>query len=258
VAYDDSEARDDQGRWTSGGGGGFPTEADLTAKVGEEAAARDVWAGTSAGGLGLNFDSNAEGRAYLESHEGEPVAGHEAEQAQNLSEVEQKQSISGYQDGQFHSINDPLRADTEPQPTYQADITHLDDSIAQQMPTSADTVVYRGYTGLMPPVAGLPIPPDYTTMEPGETFTDKGFVSASTDQSVAEQFSRRLGTENPNTGTQEKPVMAIHVPEGSQGLNVNGLLPSSGEDEIILPRGSEFQVLSREGLVTHVALLPTS
>jgi hypothetical protein len=276
MAFDDDQPRDEMGRWTSGGGGGggpavgegqlsgldaaggFPTEQGLVEQVAAEAAAKDVWAQTSTGGLGQEF-TNEEGRAYLEENSGtvEPVEGHEGEQAQYLTEREQKLSISGYQDGQYHEVNDSLRADSV-RDDLQTDVANIDSAIAQQAPTTEDTILYRGYSQVMPTTPGVSTPPDYTAMEPGETFTDKGFVSSSIDKSVSEQFSRRGGTENPNTGGMEKSIMAVHVPEGSQGLNVNGLMPGSGEDEIILPRGSEFQVLGREGLVTHVALLPRS
>lgn len=68
----------------------------------------------------------------------------------------------------------------------------------------------------------------------GKTFTDKGFVSSTTDTDTIGTFAR--GTD--------KAHITIHIPAGSKVMRVE---PEPGDDyekEILMQRGSQFKIIS--------------
>jgi hypothetical protein len=83
--------------------------------------------------------------------------------------------------------------------------------------------------------------PDYGGMEPGTTFTDPGFTSASSSPGYIEQVSSEYGAPDQS--------LEIRVPAGTNALNVNGTLGDAAahpeESEMILPRGSMYEVVSQ-------------
>lgn len=103
---------------------------------------------------------------------------------------------------------------------------------------SEDTTAFRGLPERL--VADL---------KPGDTFTDKGFVSTSLDSAMAESFTGGTNT-----------LAEVRVPKGSKGgymgsaltadyLDSEGLEP---ERELLLPSGTEFRIVSKEPLVMEV------
>ena len=74
-------------------------------------------------------------------------------------------------------------------------------------------------------------------LEVGGTFSDSAYLSTSTDSRVAEQFA--LTADPGRTPT----LLAI---EGYDGVDVSQLSRYTSEAEILFPRGSEFEVVSRE------------
>ena len=71
----------------------------------------------------------------------------------------------------------------------------------------------------------------------GEEFTDKGYVSTSVSYSVARYFALE-------TGDEEKPsrraVFAVYFTRPSE----KAILVDQGEEEVMLPRGRKFRVMS--------------
>lgn len=219
MAFDDSQPRDDLGRWTSGGGGA----------VGGDAA--KVWANTKPG------PTSAE--AMLAASPGAtPLAAAEASLQQDQTN---ERAVSAYVAG-GDVLNHFLRADEGERLTAQDQgyVAGMDAAIANQLPTSQDTVLYRGVAATeaqnVANASGQAQleAPSYGTMQPGTTFTDRGFASTTTNFSTAQGFARSSGT-----------ILEVHAPEGTQGLSVPGVTGADllNESEVVLPRGTEFQVL---------------
>lgn len=107
----------------------------------------------------------------------------------------------------------------------------LDDAIGKSE-VSKDVQVFRG--------ASLP---DHvlSSLTPGSTFTDKGYVSTSLDHSVASNFSGKGA------------VFSIHVPKGSNGIFASHYTDND-EKELLLPRGSKFRIdsVTKHGGRTYI------
>jgi len=74
-------------------------------------------------------------------------------------------------------------------------------------------------------------------LEVGGTFRDPAYFSTSTESRIAEQFAM---TADPG---RAPTVLSI---EGYNGVDVSQLSRYTDEAEILFPRGSEFEVVSRE------------
>lgn len=116
----------------------------------------------------------------------------------------------------------------------------LDSAIAKATPLDKQAVVYRA--GIFP-----------RELKPGDTFTDKGFVSTS----VAEDFSARNFTLAPDrTGNSRLPLARIVLPPGLKVLSVPNQADHTHnfeEGEVILPRGLTFRVTGRTRYQFHMA-----
>lgn len=93
-------------------------------------------------------------------------------------------------------------------------------------PLPEDTVLYRG--------GGV----EYADLRPGQVYTDQGFCSTSAKMSFAESCMSVEGS----------PVLIrINAPEGTPGLPLDDALKEvMGADEVLLDRGSTFEVLTVE------------
>jgi hypothetical protein len=84
----------------------------------------------------------------------------------------------------------------------------------------------------------------YRGMEPGNTFTDPGYMSTTTDLATAEKFA----TKGDESGT----VLQILAPAGTQGLHMPSLVPAQFEREVVLPRGGELEVVKGVSNISNV------
>jgi hypothetical protein len=151
-------------------------------------------------------------------------------------------TASGYSD-----VNNYLRTKAEPELGSVNDtkeiIESMDKEIAQ---TSAprDMVLFRGVTGVE----------KFENLKVGQTFTDKGFVSTTTNRATVTEFmSTASGERFDSRPVQKGFVLEINVPEGEKVFSVRNYFkgvsdrygPSEGilsESEHILPRGLTFRV----------------
>lgn len=149
---------------------------------------------------------------------GEPGGGQW--RGENLTK-EERTEVQHYTAEGYSTINERLR-----QGFSSIHAALIDSAIAKSVLTS-DTVVYRG-------VNLTAFTNKLDTLQPGETITDKGFVSTSGSLATAATFSRGL-------------VMEIRLPAGSRALYVEDFSASKGEeeDEYLLPRGSTFVYVTR-------------
>lgn len=121
-------------------------------------------------------------------------------------------------------------ATDEDRQQWNDNITTLDKAIAgTSLPH--DLPVYRGIKADL-----------LAHLKPGDTFTDKGYMSTTTERSHADIF-----------GDQ---VMAFTLPKGAKALPVTsdiggGTLEGAPENEVILPRGSQFRYLGKDSSGVH-------
>lgn len=78
----------------------------------------------------------------------------------------------------------------------------------------------------------------------GETFTDKGYMSTSKDREKAQEFS----TGNSYSPYGVDAMVHISVPKGSKVIDLgdDGFIYGSGEQEVILNRGSSYKIKAVE------------
>jgi len=145
-------------------------------------------------------------------------------------------------------VNDPqgvnvkLRADQEmAEMEFRSGnlIKGLDETMVRTPNITRSITVYRGLDA--DSVEG------FDTLEPGDIFSDAGFVSTSLDSGIAIKFADRFMQT-------DGVVLEINVPRNSEGIFPNSWLSETSntffnEFEFLLPRDSQFKVISTEGRV---------
>ena len=118
------------------------------------------------------------------------------------------------------------------------------DDVILRTETPRDMLLYRGVTGV----------DKLYNLEPGDTFTDKGFASTTTETNQLWNFmSTATGGRYDSRPVEKGVVLQISVPKGSNLLSVNKYFkgvsdrygPTEGireENEHILPRSTKFRV----------------
>jgi hypothetical protein len=149
---------------------------------------------------------------------------------------------SGYSD-----INNYLRTGAKPELGSVSETKESIESLDKEISlTSAprDMVLFRGVTGVE----------KFEKLEVGDTFTDKGFVSTTTNRDTVTEFmSTATGGRFDSRPLEKGVVLQISVPQGENVLSVKNYFkgvsdrygPSEGilsETEHILPRGTTFRV----------------
>lgn len=140
------------------------------------------------------------------------------------------------QNGYFDKINSALRFGFTPDPFVNDDILALDklfQSLPNKLRNKTPLEVYRGTV----------LTQELKDIIEGKTqsniYTDKAFVSTSKSKQVAEQFAQK----------EEGIIMHISIPKGSCIIDDENLPSYAGskldaEKEVLLPRNSQFRVLS--------------
>ena len=153
-------------------------------------------------------------------------------------------AVNDYQTMLGYTANEALRDPNIGEGQVQYMIDGLDAAIKAAPPLSSETTVYRGIKG-----NGLDF---FETLNSGDVFQDKGFVSTTLDTDVATAFSVQ-------GNMYQGIVMRMKLPAGTKGLyptTVTGLNSlSSREAEFVLPRDSKFKVLNNQGKVWDVELV---
>jgi len=116
---------------------------------------------------------------------------------------------------------------------------HLDSAFESIAPTKAPLQVYRG-------IRGDTVDDIVANMR----YRDKGYVSTSIHPNPAQGFAAQ------GSAAQRRAVLVIDVPKGAKVIDINRAASSnfSFEEEILLPRGSDFVVtrVTNEGGVLHL------
>lgn len=127
----------------------------------------------------------------------------------------------------YQKINGHLRRGDAIDDAGAKDIAGLDDALAHST-TAKELTAYRGLAA-----------PAWGSLEPGDTFADKGFVSTSLSQSRSH-------------------TVTIDIPKGYHAIHIANEFPmmNAAEDEVLLPRGSRFRVTAKQPNDLHLRALP--
>lgn len=160
--------------------------------------------------------------------------------SENLT-LSQENAVSAYVNEDY-PINETLRGEGDSSGVDEVlTISAIDGAISAQDPSTQDQILFRGVDS--------EIADQYGNLQPGDVFTDQGFISTTTGADTATLFT---GEE---AGGR---VLEIQAPSGTQGLNVSTAVSSvsassSGENEVLLARGSQFEVISHEGSIEDMS-----
>lgn len=142
---------------------------------------------------------------------------------------EEKNGLDAYKDGMYYSINTGLRTSGMVPEEFNAQYIAGIDSAMAKSSVSEDMTVYRGVresTFEQNNLLGL---------KPGDTFTDKGFMSTTLNQYTAQGAARDKGA-----------VFEINVPAETHGIYLDDFNNGNNnhEREILLDRGQQMRINS--------------
>lgn len=146
------------------------------------------------------------------------------------TEVQQR-AVTAYEAGAYEDLNAALRAENPFAALQAMDredrlvMGGLDQAI-QGSKTTDTTVVYRGVTNGKDFLSGL--------KKVGDGFTDRGYVSTSLSDTIAERFG--MGARH------GAAMLEIELPPGTPSFMMP---PGGGLAEVVLPRGSSFELVER-------------
>jgi len=134
-------------------------------------------------------------------------------------------NLTKYQTDVYHRLNRALRG-LEPLTTADLVMAKKIDSAIACTAIPRDMIVYRGFSRSV-----------VNELEPGNTFTDNGFSSASLSETVArERFAYGGGA-----------IFQFVARKGTPAIYLDDLIKfPKPELEILFPRGASFRILSKE------------
>ena len=142
--------------------------------------------------------------------------------------LEQWSAVGAYTGTRYREINAHLRVGAPISQTSKGRIEQIDKAFSKKNAVlKSDTILYRG-VGKNDPIARRY---NMGMLKVGTEFSDKGFVSTSTAQSVAQSFSAGTGLS-----------YRIRARKGTRALPVESWSRNPGELETILKRGSKFRI----------------
>jgi hypothetical protein len=161
----------------------------------------------------------------------------------------QKKAIMKYTDGYYRQINKILRreltkkeisgSDKEAELELNQDRKNID--AAFKHPSSVAPENFVAYRGLVltrekrnNTIKKLQSAKDKNNLV---IFQDKGYLSTSTSAATAQNFAPGIDTE------QYHALLTIQVPKGAHILAPHNVSQNSGEQEIIFPHGTTFEIL---------------
>lgn len=125
----------------------------------------------------------------------------------------------------------------KPRPQVAERISHLDAAMAHSR-LDRDVVTYRGVTDIRRLVGARAERGNLT----GAKWTDRAFLSTSTERRLAHNFSRKGAAVSDTRPT----VLRYLVPKGSHAVKLSS---SRHESELLLDRGSSFRVVADHGQI---------
>lgn len=252
--YDPDQPRDADGKFGSGSGGGDDDDLDeidydeFEAMVAEDEAAE-------AGG-DTNDDDDSGGSDKPEWASDEDLGSRESADAAESKVIDEQKSyladlpqvadeaLQDYTGNGHRAVNRGLRG--APPPPLEGTAKEnaieqgewINDAIQNAPPLTSDAVVFRGMSmealGIDPTAGGIDRQLDNLV---GSSYRDDGIISTSFEREVAADFAMSAGDIK----------VAVLVPKGSSALAVGALSQSYQERELLLPAGTEFEIVGLSG-----------
>ena len=140
---------------------------------------------------------------------------------EKLLSREQIDAIFGYQNGDYFRINSILRRAQALEGELKQIVSSIDDAMLRAPVLEEEAVFWRGGK--------------FDRLTVGDEFVDKGFVSTSSNPSVARGFMI-------DVQEGEGVLMRIGTPKGQRGLWMETAIGDGYESEFLLSRGMRFRV----------------
>ena len=158
--------------------------------------------------------------------------------------TDERTSVNWYSGVGHDKINNALRGNAKMDQDTLDRTTGNIDRVMKRNRTSADVELHRGM--LSEDEAGHA---HLASLKPGQTYTDKGYVSTTTDKGTAKNFG--YGGKGQDTTTAVS--MDIRVPKGTPALHMGSARPHQGidESEVLLGRNLTYRVVSRKDTPGH-------
>lgn len=162
---------------------------------------------------------------------------------------EMKQALEAYKGSKYSPINQALRdpvgfMNSRPA-TFQDEIMgyvrNLDMAMNVAPKVRDPFISFRGITG--------PAAERLASLTPGSVFVDDGFVSTTIMRRVTEKFHSLMAND------LNLIVEIVNTPS-TKGVMLDRFTPGLNEYEWLIARGSRFEVLSNDGKVMRVKVLP--
>jgi HK97 family phage portal protein len=248
-SYNPDQPRDSDGRWGSGGGGSSSADDDFAAFLAAQDAKRQ--GPSQSDQLAMERrrreadEQLAQFERDLEQSHAQDVAKQAADQAardavkpleNHLAENGGKEweaslsnselrGIETYTDQNFGDIQDALRNGGDLPYHINADDINAAQNALMRSTAPDDMLVYRAINGDV-----------FSKLEgnEGRSFVEKGFSSTTLNERYANQFYA-----DGNYG-----ILRVQVPKGSSGAYVDGIATKSGQQEYLIPHGSQFKILN--------------
>lgn len=162
---------------------------------------------------------------------------------------EHEDAVARYQGNTGYKINEVLRDPQISDEGYRKQIDSLDAAIQEASALKEPLEVFRGVASNVGRDNEF-----WSKMEVGDVFQDDGFVSTSLDPKIAGDFAFANALFE-----GQGFVFRMTLPAGTKGLFPLSVLRDNAvsrqEAEFILPRGSKFEILSKEGKVWELGLV---
>ena len=142
-------------------------------------------------------------------------------------------ALDNYVGDGYYSINNYLRTNTVEGFDRLAIANRVSILDSLMSPAETDKTIYRGvYPG--------ELAEKLKDLEPGDRFSDKGFISTSESKSFAEQWST-------SSVSGAGVLMTIDAPAGTMNIKIDDVVSGvNSEQEVILARETTFEVMSNE------------
>jgi hypothetical protein len=236
LRFNPQQPRDPDGKFASGGGMGATGDGG------------DIPIGvlSSSAGSKVELDEDVEDMAHSdpEMYAGIVDGVLTDEQGDYIASLDgdTHQAIGDYTSSGYNATNKVLRG-APPPPVESQEVAEralrrgekVDAAIRNAPPLEGGVIVYRGANVK---TLGVEKVEDVDGLI-GGTFTDSGIISTSLNQEVSGKFAFESGMG------KQGVLIEMRVPAGSKALYVEPITEISGENELLLPRGTTFTVVSR-------------
>jgi len=149
-------------------------------------------------------------------------------------DTEERQALSDYAGQAYVDVNESLRTGAKMTPENRLLVETMDDAF-EKASTDHEMTVYRSVvSGFWQPLVG--------NVKPGDVVTDKSYTSTTTNPEGVKRFGSH--------------TVEIKVPKGAKAIPMDGISKYEHESEVVLGRGTQFEVVSTTPQKTVLRVIP--